>query len=148
MTTAWDKYQELVRAELRKVFSETVADHATMPRNVGTIDNPEGYAQITGPCGDTMEFWLRIRNEIIQEITFLTDGCTTTIAAGSITTELVKKRKVNDAIGISQESILKALGGLPEDSQHCALLASNTLRAAIRDYYAYKQEPWKRAYRR
>lgn len=148
MTSAWDKYQEVVKKELLKFYSETVAEHATAPRNVGVLDNPDGFAQITGPCGDTMEIWLRIRDEIIQDITFLTDGCTTTIAAGSMVTELVKNMKINEALGINQTNILKALGGLPEDSQHCALLASNTLHEAIRDFLMYKREPWKRAYRR
>lgn len=148
MTTAWDEYQELVKIELLKVYTETVAEHATMPRNVGTLDNPDGFAQITGPCGDTMEIWLCVKDEIIKDITFLTDGCTTTIAAGSMVTELAKNHKVIEALSINQKTILKALGGLPDDSQHCALLASNTLHDAIRDYLSYMKEPWKRVYKK
>ena len=59
-------------------------------------------------------------------------------------TELAKGKKVSQAQKISQEDVLKALGGLPEESEHCALLAANTLKAAIRDYLVIKKEPWKR----
>lgn len=148
MTTAWDEFQELMKAEMRKVYSETVVDHAMNPRNVGSMDNADGYARITGPCGDTMEIWLRARNDIIIEASFLTDGCGTTIAAGSMVTELVKGKSATQALKISRQDVLSALGGLPEESQHCALLAANTLKEAVKDYLAFWGEPWKRAYRR
>ena len=147
MTTAWEKFQELVRAEMRKVYSETVVDHAMSPRNVGYMENANGFARVTGPCGDTMEIWLRVRNDTIAEATFTTDGCGTTIAAGSMVTEFVKGKSVSQALKISQQNVLSALGGLPEESKHCALLAANTLRKAIKEYLAFKNEPWKRAYR-
>jgi nitrogen fixation NifU-like protein len=63
-------------------------------------------------------------------------------------TELVKGKNITEAQRISQEDILDALGGLPEESLHCALLAANTLKEAIKDYLAFKNEPWKKAYRR
>ena len=61
---------------------------------------------------------------------------------------MVKKKGIAEAQRINQEDILSALGGLPEDSLHCALLASNTLKEAIKDYLAFKNEQWKRAYQR
>jgi nitrogen fixation NifU-like protein len=94
-----------------------------------------------------MEICIRVRNDKILNATFFTDGCATTIAAGSMLTELAKGKNVSDAFKITQHDVLNALGGLPEESQHCALLASDTLRAAIRDYLAFKNQPWKRAYR-
>jgi nitrogen fixation NifU-like protein len=130
------------------VYSQIVIDHATRPRNVGMIPNADGFARITGPCGDTMEIWLRVRDSVIQQVTFWTDGCVTTIAAGSMATELVNGKRMEQALSITQEAVLEALGGLPEDSVHCALLASNTLKAACRDYLALRNEPWKRAYRK
>ena len=78
----------------------------------------------------------------------MTDGCGTTIAAGSMATELARGKSVIQAQKISQQDVLKALGGLPEESQHCALLVSNTLNEAVNDYLAFKNEPWKRAYKR
>jgi nitrogen fixation NifU-like protein len=111
---------------MRKVYSETVVDHAMNPRNVGNIENADGFACITGPCGDTMEIWLKVRSDTIIKATFMTDGCGTTIAAGSMVTELVKGKDVSQAQKISQQDMLKALGGLHEEGQHCALLAANT----------------------
>ena len=148
MASAWEQLQELVIDEMRENYSEIAIDHAMNPRNVGNMDNAGGFARITGPCGDTMEIWLKVRDATITESTFMTDGCGTTIAAGSMVTELAKGKTVIQAQKISQQDVLSALGGLPEESQHCALLAANTLREAIKDYLAFKNEPWKRAYRR
>jgi nitrogen fixation NifU-like protein len=148
MTSGWDKFQELVRAEMRKVYSETFIDHSMDPRNLGDMENADGFASVTGPCGDTMKMWLRVKNETINEASFMTDGCGTTIAAGSMVTEMAKGKNVSQARKISQQDVLSALGGLPEESEHCALLAANTLREAVKDYLVFKAEPWKRAYKR
>ena len=148
MTTAWEKYQELVRVEMRRVYSEAVVEHTLNPRNIGSTDNADGYARITGPCGDTMEIWLRVKNDSILGATFMTDGCGTTIAAASMVTEIAKGKAISQALRIGQQDILKALGGLPEESQHCALLSANTLKEAVKDYLAFRNEPWKRAYKR
>ncbi len=133
---------------LREFHSEIVVDHAMNPRNVGTIEDADGQARITGPCGDTMEIWLRVRNDIIAQATFMTDGCGTTIVAGSMVTELARGKNAVQAMAIGQKDVLDALGGLPEENQHCALLAANTLKEAIKDYVALKKEPWKRAYKK
>ena len=148
MASAWEQLQELVINEMRENYSEIVIDHVMNPRNVGNMDNASGFARITGPCGDTMEIWLKVRDATITESTFMTDGCGTTIAAGSIVTELAKGKTVIQAHKISQQDVLSALGGLPEENQHCALLAANTMREAIKDYLAFKNEPWKRMYKR
>ena len=148
MTTAWEKLQEFVTVEMRKVYSEITLDHAMNPRNVGSLENADGFAMVTGPCGDTMEIWLRVKNDRIIEATFMTDGCGTTIATGSMVTELVKGEAISHVLRINQQDVLKALDGLPEESQHCALLAVNTMRAAIGDYLTMKRGPWKRAYRK
>jgi len=133
---------------MRKVYSETVVDHVISPRNLGNMNDADGFARITGPCGDTMAIWLKARDGAIAEATFMTDGCSTTIAAGSMVTELAKGKTVIQAHGIGQQDVLDALGGLPRESQHCALLAANTLREAVEDYLASRNEPWKRSYRR
>ena len=148
MTTARDKFPEPIKVETGKAYSETVVDHAMNPRNMGNMENANGFATITGPCGDTMEIWLRVKNDRIFEATFMTDGCDTTIAAGSMTTELTKGKSVNQALWISQQDVLVALGGLPKESKHCALLATNTLMAAVKDYLTFKNEPLRRAYKR
>jgi len=148
MTSAWEQFEELIREEMRKTYSEITIDHAMNPRNVGDMADADGFAKVTGPCGDTMEIRLKVDNDTIVGATFMTDGCGTTIASGSIVTEMAKAKNVIEGRKISQQDILGALGGLPEESQHCALLAANTLKAAIGDYLAMKKEQWKRAYRK
>ena len=147
MTSAWDKLQEQIKEKMREVYSETVVEHNFNPRNLGSFPDADGYAQVTGTCGDTMEIWLKVDGNIIAKAGFTTDGCGTTIASGSMVTEMAKGKSLPEALLISQKDVLDALDGLPEESEHCALLASNTLKAAIRDYMAMQKEPWKKAYR-
>ncbi len=128
-------------------YSQTVIDHARNPRNVGTIPNPDGYASAVGSCGDIMEIWLRIKGDIIQNATFLTTGCGPTVAALSLVTELAKGKTIAESKEITPEYVLNTLGGLPEENIECAVLAATILREAIRDYLAFKNEPWKRMYR-
>ena len=147
MDSQFDEIQELVMAEARSTYTETVIDHAMNPRNVGSLPDYDGFASVTGPCGDTMKIWLKVKNNIVANATFWTDGCGASIAAGSMTTELARGKGIAQALSITQQDVLEALGGLPEKSAHCALLAANTLKEAIKDYLALKNEPWKRAYR-
>jgi len=146
VTSAWEKFEELIKAEMRKVYSEAVVEHAMNPRNMGDIEDADGFSTVTGPCGDTMQIWLKVKNGTIAGATFLTDGCGTSIASGSMVTEMTKGKTVSEAHRISQQDVLGALGGLPEESEHCALLAANTLKEAVKDYLAMKKEPWKRTY--
>jgi nitrogen fixation NifU-like protein len=148
MTSELDDFQALVMADARKIYSETVIDHAMNPRNLGEMADADGFARVTGPCGDTMEIWLKVMDGIIIQATFYTDGCGTSIASGSLVTEIARGKSVSEAQRTSQRDILTALGGLPEESEHCPLLAANTLREAVRDYIAMKREPWKKAYRK
>ncbi len=95
-----------------------------------------------------MEIWLKVKDGKIQEVTFWTDGCGANIATGSMVTELAKGKGIVEAQRITPQDVLNALGGLPEGNVHCAHQTTNTLKEAIRDYVALKNEPWKRAYRR
>jgi nitrogen fixation NifU-like protein len=148
MTSELDGLEKLLLENMGDGYTETVINHALRPRNVGSIPDADGYASVTGPCGDTMQVWLTVKDNRIAQATFWTDGCGTTIAAGSMATELAIGKAVPEALRLRQEDILNALGGLPEESIHCALLAANTLREAIRDYLAVQREPWKKAYRK
>jgi len=145
---AFKELEESVMEDMRRTYSEKVIDHFLNPRNLGKIQEPDGFGRIIGPCGDTMEIYLRMRNDRVIDVSFWTDGCGTSIASGSMATELVKGRSIIEAQKITQDDVLDALGGLPEDSLHCALLAANTVKDAIKDYLAFKNEPWKRAYRK
>jgi nitrogen fixation NifU-like protein len=146
MSDNLDEFEELLLGEERRNYSAKAIDHAMNPRNLGAMENADVYANITGPCGDTIEIWLKIDDNIISQATYMTDGCGTSIASGSMVTEMATGKNINQAMTISQQDVLDALDGLPEESKHCALLASNTLKAAIREYIDIKKEPWKKAY--
>jgi nitrogen fixation NifU-like protein len=143
----WDDLQQKIENEMRGVYSETAIDHAMNPRNIGSIENADGHARLTGPCGDTMEIWLKVCNGIIVNACFMTDGCGSAIAAGSMVTELAKSKTTYEVFRISQQYVLEALGGLPEESQHCALLAANTLKNSLKNYLVTRNEKRKQAYR-
>ena len=148
MSSDLDRLAEELQKQMWAGYSPAVIDHAQNPRNVGSIPDADGFASVTGPCGDTMEIWLKVKKRTIVNVTFWTDGCGPSIAAGSMVTELAHGKAIGQAMRINQQDVLDALGGLPEESIHCALLASNTLKEAIRNYLAFEKEPWKRAYQR
>jgi len=146
MVSSWQKFEELMKQKMRKIYSEAVVEHSMDPRNLGNLEDADGFARVTGPCGDTMSIWLKVKGDTIINASFTTDGCGTTIASGSMVTEMVKGKSISEAQNATQRDVLDALGGLPQESEHCALLAANTLKAAIRDYIVMKREPWKKAY--
>jgi nitrogen fixation NifU-like protein len=126
--------QKAVLDDARRIYSETIIDHFLHPRNVGGIEGPDGFARIKGSCGDTMYIYLRIDGRRIADAKFMTDGCGTTIACGSVVTEMAKGKGIREASRIRDSRILEATGGLPESDVHCAGLAASTLRAAIKNY--------------
>ena len=148
MASELDKMVEDIEREVWAGYTEIVIDHAQHPRNAGSIPDADGFARITGPCGDTMEIWLRVKSSVVERASFWTDGCGTTIAAGSMITELAKGKTIATALKINQQDVLDALGGLPDESVHCALLAATTMKEAAKEYLTIKNEPWKRAYRK
>ena len=135
-----EELQASIIKEARKIYPEKMIEHWLEPKNLGKMDNPNGFARITGPCGDTMEISLNVKNDTIINANFMTDGCASTIACGSICTELANGKSIENALNISQEVILESLGGLPKEYVHCALLASNTLRKAIQNYLSKTQK--------
>jgi ATP-binding protein involved in chromosome partitioning len=114
-------------------FPWEARDHASNPRNYGAPDEFDGHARITGPCGDTMEFWIAARDGRVERASFITDGCEPSIASGSAAVTLAEGRRIEDSANVSQQDVLDVLGGLPEESRHCALLAANTLKEACMD---------------
>lgn len=130
----------LVEEDIASRYSKAVIEHATNPRNMRCLPGASGHSRITGPCGDTMEMWIRVSGGRIQEATFQTSGCGTTVACGSIATELVKDKTLEEALGLGHEEVLRALEGLPEESVHCAFLAAWTLREAVRDCLSRQAE--------
>jgi len=119
--------------KLEEIYS-IAKKHADAPHHMGPMDTFSGHARITGPCGDTMEFWILAGKNKIKKVSFITDGCDPSRACGSMTTCLAEGKSIEEAKAISQQDVLNALEGIPEDHDHCALLATNTLKAACEDY--------------
>ncbi len=140
--------QKAIIEDARKIYSQKVIELFLNPKNVGVIENPDGFGTYTGPCGDTIDIYLKVKDGIIVECKFMTDGCGTTIAAGSMATILASEKEVREALAISENDIERELGGLPDESKHCALLAATALKNALLNYIDYERNPWKKAYRR
>ncbi len=117
-------------------FSVIARDHAAYPRHFGVPQSWDGRARITGPCGDTMEFWVTVGQGCVKHVSFTTDGCAPSLACGSMATTLCRDQRIDEAMDIEQSDILGALRGIPAESEHCALLAATTLRAALEDVCA------------
>jgi nitrogen fixation NifU-like protein len=135
-----NELQESIMEDARKVYSEEVIERWLNPKNLGKIIKPDGFAKIKGPCGDTMQISFKVRDGRLLKIKFMTDGCASSIAAGSMATGLAQGKKIEEAAEISQQMILDALNGLPDESVHCALLASTTLKEAIKNYNDSKRK--------
>jgi nitrogen fixation NifU-like protein len=133
---------------VEEAYTATVIDHASNPRNAGSIPNADGYGSDSGDCGDTLEMWLRVSGNKVVNATFWTDGCGGIVACGSVATELAKGKEISRLVSLCQDDILSVLGGLPEDQIHCAQRAAAVLRLAALSCLKPKQESWRRAYRK
>ena len=117
------------------MYTEKVMDHFENPRNVGTMENPDGLGKQGNPvCGDVMEITIKVKDNMIEEAKFRTFGCCAAIATSSMVTEMVKGKTLEDAEKISKKAVANALDGLPPAKMHCSNLAADALRDAIRDY--------------
>lgn len=135
------KLQEAVFEDMRRDYSEKVIELFLNPRNLGRIEGADGHGRVTGSCGDTMEIFLKIKNDEIVDATFITDGCGPSLVCGSTVTELAKGQHIRDALKLSSEKVLEEIGCLPEADQHCAKLAADTLQDAIFNY-SKREEEW------
>jgi len=117
------------------MYSKTVMDHFKSPRNVGTIEDAEGVGEIGNPlCGDMMTIYLKIENDVIEDIKFQTFGCGAAIAVSSMLTEIAKGKTLDEAKKITNKDVAEALDGLPKNKLHCSNLGADALQAAIKDY--------------
>lgn len=117
-------------------YTNNVMDHFMCPRNSGVLNNANAEGSVGDEdCGDYLKIYLRVENNIIEEISFMVYGCPAAIATSSMTTELAKGKSLEEASKITEESIIEALGGLPENKTHCSNLGAQALKNAIEDYY-------------
>ncbi|MEA1913135.1 MAG: Fe-S cluster assembly scaffold protein NifU [candidate division WOR-3 bacterium] len=116
-------------------YSDKVLEHFMNPRNVGEIEDANGVGKVRNPvCGDAMTIYIKVENDVIKDIKFKTFGCAAAIATSSMVTEIVKGKKIEEALKVSNKEIIKSLDGLPPEKMHCSLLAKDGLKAAIKDY--------------
>ena len=117
------------------MYNDKVIEYFTNPKNVGSIENPSGVGNVGNPrCGDMMRLYIKVENNIIVDAKFKTFGCGAAIASSSILTELVKGKTIDEALNISNKSVIEALGELPKIKRHCSVLAEEALKNAITDY--------------
>ena len=118
------------------LYSDIVMDHFMHPRNVGEIENPDGVGQVgNAKCGDIMKMYLKIRDNVIQDVKFETFGCGSAIASSSMATEMIKGKTIDEALAVTNRQVVDALGGLPTHKLHCSVLAEESIKSAIKDYY-------------
>jgi nitrogen fixation NifU-like protein len=128
----FEEIQKYIVGDASEPYSDKVLILAYEPVNVGEIENPDGTARVMGECGDWMQMYLKITGDTISEARFLTDGCGATLACGSAVTELVRGRTLWEAIKIYPQTVIRYLDGLPASHMHCAVLAVQALKEALK----------------
>ena len=138
MTDSLDDFikeiQNQIHEETREAYGQVAFERWLRPQYMGIMDSPDGYGHVAGSCGDRMEVFLRFEKDKVKKATYQTDGCGSSVVCGSFAAELALGKNPDELAEISGETILEALGGLPEEDRHCALLAAETLQEALDDY--------------
>jgi nitrogen fixation NifU-like protein len=117
------------------MYTDKVMDHFSNPRNVGDIPDADGEGTVGNPtCGDLMTIYIKVKDDVIEDIKFKTFGCGAAIATSSMVTELAMGKTVDEALKITRNDVADALEGLPPVKMHCSNLAADALQAAIEDY--------------
>ena len=118
-------------------YSEKVMEHFSNPRNVGEIENADGVGEVGNPkCGDIMKIYLKVKDNVIEDVKFKTFGCASAIASSSMATELIKGKTIDEAWNLTNSAVAEALDGLPPIKMHCSVLAEEAIHTALNDYRA------------
>lgn len=136
-----DDFSDFARTLQKQIFDDTKDAYGTAaferwlnPLYMGTLDHPDGYARVTGPCHDTMEIFLRFKMDRVTEASFQTDGCGSSAVCGSYAAEMAIGKTPDEILDVTGDAILERLGGLPKEEEHCAFLAGETLQEALNNY--------------
>ena len=128
------------------LYSEKVMDHFRNPRNVGVIEDANGIGEVgNAKCGDIMKMYLKIEDDIVQDVKFETFGCGSAIASSSMATELIKGKPVSEAMKLTNKAVAEALDGLPDYKMHCSVLAEEAIQSALEDYHKKHPEERRRS---
>ena len=124
---------------MREMIAEILADYG----NEAEIENADGVGQVgNAKCGDIMKMYLKIRDNVIQDVKFETFGCGSAIASSSMATELIKGKTIEEALAVTNKQVVDALGGLPAYKLHCSVLAEESIKAAVKNYYDRNNIPY------
>ena len=122
------------------IYSEKVMDHFQNPRNVGTIEEADGVGKVGNPvCGDMMEFYIKVKDNRIDDVKFKTFGCGAAIAVSSMVSEMAKGKTLEEAMTITNDDVAEELDGLPKNKLHCSNLGADALHKAIENYREKEQ---------
>ena len=125
------------------LYTDIVMDHFMHPRNVGEIPNADGVGEVgNAKCGDIMKMYLKINDNVIEDAKFETFGCGSAIASSSMATELIKGKTIDEALAVTNKQVVDALGGLPAHKLHCSVLAEESIKSAVKDYYDRNNIPY------
>ena len=117
------------------VYSEKVMDHFMNPRNVGEIPNPDGIGEEGNPvCGDMMTFYIKVKDDRLEDVKFKTFGCGAAIAVSSMVSEMAKGKTLDEVMEITPQTVADKLEGLPKNKFHCSNLGAQALHKAIENY--------------
>jgi len=123
------------------LYSEKVMDHFLHPRNVGVIEDANAVGEVgNAKCGDIMKMYLKIKDDIVEDVKFETFGCGSAIASSSMATEMIKGKPLSEVKNLTNKAVTEALDGLPAHKIHCSVLAEGAIRSALEDYYR-RREP-------
>ncbi len=123
------------------LYSEKVMEHFMHPRNVGVIKDADGVGEVgNAKCGDIMKIYLKVKNNIIDDVKFETFGCGSAIASSSMATEMIKGKSIDEALSLSNKAVADALDGLPAHKMHCSVLAEEAIKKAVENYRENRKE--------
>ena len=122
------------------LYSEKVMDHFLHPRNVGVIENADAIGEVgNAKCGDIMKMYLKIKDDIVEDVKFETFGCGSAIASSSMATEMIKGKPLSEVRNLTNKAVTEALDGLPAHKIHCSVLAEEAIHSALEDYERRQQ---------
>lgn len=117
------------------MYNEKVMEYFNNPRNAGVLKDANAVGEVgNAQCGDIMQVFLKIEDDVIQDVSFRTFGCGAAIATSSIATEMIKGKTIEEALKLSNKDVVEELGGLPTAKIHCSVLAEEAIKAAIKNY--------------
>lgn len=127
--------QSSIDQGIKEDYGEAVYQRWKSPEFFGRMEEPDSRAVLTGSCGDIMEIYLCVDQERVADCSFFTTGCGPSIVCGSVACELAKGKDLEEAAAVEGSDILEVLEKIPTDKEHCAYLAAQTLREAVRCYW-------------